>query len=88
MDDTSKDIRKKQFEIIMKKPLKERLEGLFEMTELSRAIIQNRIKAKNPGISEIDLKTELFRIFYRSDYDNDTLQIITKQMRNYLKKRR
>jgi len=56
MNDTPKHVQQKQFEIIIAKPLKVRLKGLFEMTELSRKIIQNRIKTKTPDISEIELK--------------------------------
>ncbi|MEA3451676.1 MAG: hypothetical protein U9Q83_07200 [Bacteroidota bacterium] len=83
MNDTPKYIQQKQFEIILAKPLKERLNGLFEMTELSRKIIQNRIKTKNPDISEIDLKIELFKAFYRFDYDKDTLNRIAENMRQF-----
>ena len=83
MNDTPKYIQQKQFEIIIAKPLKERLNGLFEMTELSRKIIQNRIKTKMPDISEIDLKVELFRTFYRFDYDKETLDRIAENMKQY-----
>lgn len=83
MNDTPKYIQQKQFEIIIAKPLKERLNGLFEMTELSRKIIQNRIRTKMPDISEIDLKVELFKAFYMSDYDKDTLNRIAENMRQW-----
>jgi hypothetical protein len=56
------------------------------MTELSRTIIRNRIKEKNPGISEVDLKIELFKTFYRSDFDDETLKLITDNMRATLTK--
>ena len=83
MNDTPKHIQKKQFEIIMAKPLKERLNGLFEMTELSRKIIQNRIKTKTPDISEIELKIELFKTFYRFDYDKETINRIAESMKQF-----
>ena len=53
------------------------------MTELSRTIIQNRLKEKYPGISEADLKIELFKTFYRFDFDADTLNRIADDMRKY-----
>ncbi len=84
MNDTPKYIQQKQFEIIIAKPLKERLNDLFEMTELSRKIIQNRIKSKMPDISEIDLKVELFKTFYRFDYDKGTLNKIADNMKLFL----
>lgn len=83
MNDTSRDIRQKQFEIVMAKPLKRRLDGLFEMTELSRKIIQNRIIAKNPEISEVELKVELFKIFYQSDFDKHSLNQIADSIKRY-----
>lgn len=81
MNDTPKYIRQKQFDIIMSKPLMERLNNLFELTELSRRIIQNRIKTQNPGISESDLKAELFKTFYRFDFDQETLLEIAEKLR-------
>ena len=84
MNDTPKYILRKQYEIISAKPLKERIKGLFELTELSRKIIRNRIKNKFPGISETDLKIELFRIFYKQDFDKETLARITEQMKQNL----
>ena len=87
MNDTSRDIRQKQFEIVMAKPLKKRLDGLFEMTDLSRKIIQNRIIAKNPKITEVDLKVELFKVFYQSDFDEHSLQQIAVSIRHYWKRK-
>ena len=83
MNDTPKHILQKQFEIISSRPLSEKISGLFEMTELSRQIIKNRIKEKNPGISEVDLRIELFKTFYRFDFDKDTLNRIADSMRQY-----
>ncbi|MCX6251796.1 MAG: hypothetical protein NTX61_13720 [Bacteroidetes bacterium] len=74
----------KQFEIIYAKPLKERLEGLFEMTELSRKIIQNQILAKRPELNKNELQIELFKIFYRFDFDEETLNRIAESMRQFL----
>lgn len=84
MNDTPKHILKKQFEIIYAKPLKDKIAGLFEMTELSRSIILNQLKLKNPEFSEIDLKIELFKKFYKFDFDNETLNIIADKMRQFL----
>ena len=87
MNDTSHDIRQKQFEIIMAKPLKKRLEALFEMTDLSRKIIQNRIIAKNPEISEVELKVEMFKVFYQSEFDEHSLQQIADSIKQYWEKK-
>jgi len=86
MNDTPKYIQQKQFEIIYSKTLKEKIAGIFEMTELSRTIIHNQLRLKRPDLSEIDLKIELFRIFYRDDFNAETLNQIAESMRNYLSK--
>jgi hypothetical protein len=62
----------KQFDIIYAKPLEERINGIFEMTELSRKIIQNQIHLKRPELSDIEMKIELFKTFYRFDFDQET----------------
>jgi hypothetical protein len=84
MNDTPKFILQKQFEIIYAKPLKEKIAGLFEMTELSRKIILNQLRIKNPELSEIDLKLELFKAFYKFDFDKETLNKIAENMRQFL----
>ena len=83
MNDTPKYILQKQFEIIYAKPLKEKLEGLFEMTELSRKIIQNQIVMKQPELSEKEIKAELFKVFYRFDFDEVTLNRIAESMKGF-----
>ena len=78
MNDTPKCILQKQFEIIYAKPLKDKIAGLFEMTELSRKIILNQLRIKHPDLSEIDLKVELFKTFYKFDFDKETLNKIAE----------
>ena len=84
MNDTPKYIMQKQFEIIFAKPLNERLNSLFEMTELSRNILKNRIKIQEPKLSKIDLQVKLFKMFYRFDFDKETLNLIAENMKNNL----
>jgi hypothetical protein len=84
MNDTPRHILQKQFEIIYSKPLKERIAGLFEMTELSRKIILNQLKTNHPELSEIELKIELFKTFYKFDFDKEKLDQIAENMRKFL----
>lgn len=84
MNDTPRYILQKQFEIIHAKPLKERLQGLFEMTELSRKIIQNQLISKKPELTKIEIKIELFKAFYRFDFDEVTLNRIAEKMKQFL----
>lgn len=73
MNDTPESIRIKQFEIVNSIPLKRRITMLFDLTELSMQLIRNRLKQTNPGLSEPQIKKELFKIMYKSDFDIDTL---------------
>ena len=84
MNDTPEELRRKQFEIMMAIPEEVRIRQLFEMTELSRKIIEGRIRAANPEISPTELKVEVFKTFYRSDFDDQTMQRILESMREYL----
>lgn len=84
MNDTPEELRRKQFEIMMAIPEEVRIRQLFEMTELSRKIIEGRIRTANPEISPTELKVEVFKTFYRSDFDDQTMQRILESMREYL----
>ena len=88
MNDTPRSVLKKQFEIIYAKPLREKLEGLFEMTELSRKIIQNQLVSRRPELTEVEVKIEMFKLFYKSDFDETTLYQITEQMKQFLSQTR
>ena len=87
MKDTEQDIKQKQYEIVMSQPLKKRLDNLFEMTDLSRKIIQNRIIERNPNISEVELKVELFKVCYRFDIDKNLMHQIAESIRQYWEKK-
>ena len=84
MNDTPRYVLQKQFEIMNSKPLRDRISGLFEMTELSRDIVLNQLRRKNPEFNEIDLKIELFKAFYRFDFDDGTLNKIAGEMKEFL----
>jgi len=84
MRDTPRSVLQKQFEIIHSKPLKEKLEGLFEMTEMSRKIIRHQIMSKQPELTEAEIRIELFKTFYRFDFDSETLNRIAESMKQVL----
>ena len=83
MNDTPYEILKKQFEIINAMPFSKRLELAFDLTDLSREIIRNRIKEREPDISESDLNVELFKTFYRFDFEEKELNAIAEHLRLY-----
>jgi len=81
MNDTPEEIRKIQFEILNKRSDVEKIKGLFDLTELSRKIIVDQLRKKNPEMSETGLKVELFRIFYKDDFEPEKLDEISKFLR-------
>jgi len=81
MNDTPDNIRKMQFQIIHSKPLKERIRMMTEMTDFSRKLIENQIRRRDPEITDIELRMEVFKAFYKDDYDAPTLK---KIMDSYL----
>ncbi|MEN8122372.1 MAG: hypothetical protein ABFS35_18650 [Bacteroidota bacterium] len=86
MNDTPKYMLQKQFEIVNSKSLKEKFLNLFDLTELSIKIISNQIRTKKPDISNIDLKVELFEIFYKDDFDSEELGLIINEIKSFHKK--
>lgn len=82
MNDTPEYILKKQFELYNSLPSEEKIKHLFDLTILSRQIISNRIKEEFPGISEPELNIELFKRFYRTDFDTETMKKIELFLRN------
>ena len=86
MKDTPDHIIRKQFDIIHSKPIRERLRMMTEMTELSWSIIENQIRKKAPHLTEDEVKIEVFKIFYKSDFDKDTMEKIINSLIEYHKK--
>jgi len=78
MYDTSEEIYDKQFEIFMKKPLKERFLLNLDLTEFIIEMTKKRIKAKNKDISERNLKIEFFKEFYAEDFTKEEINEIIK----------
>jgi hypothetical protein len=83
MNDTPDNIRKMQFQIIHSKPLKERVRMMTEMTDFSRKLIENQIRRRDPEITDIELKMEVFKAFYKNDFDAPTLKNIMESYRKY-----
>lgn len=81
MNDTPDYIIKKQFEIIMSKPLRERILMTFDMIEFARKCVENRIRSMNPAISDIDLKITVFNIFYE-DLPEKTKKGVAEMMQH------
>ena len=64
MQDTPDYIYKKQHEIFMQKPAKERFLLNLELTEFVREMTKRRIIKQYPNISKAELQCEMFKQSY------------------------
>ena len=83
MTDTSPEIEQIQIEIMLSKSESERFRIGDELNAFGRKVLESSIRQKYPGISEIDLKTEVLKICYSSFYSPDELERIIQSMRDY-----
>jgi hypothetical protein len=58
----------------------ERMMMGFSMFETSRTLVRVGILSRRPGISEKDLKIEMFKIFYGRDFDPATREKIINSL--------
>ena len=84
MTDTSPEIEKIQLEIMLSKSESERFRIGDELNAFGRKVLENSIRREFPGISEIDLKIELFRRCYVSYFSQDEIDRIVLSMKTYL----
>ena len=83
MTDTPLHIYEKQYEIMMAKPMSERILLGFETIDTTRQWIENSIKKDNPAISEIDLAIAVFLRYYRIEFSEIQVESIIKSLRAY-----
>jgi len=86
MSDTTHDISRKQIEILLAKSEEERFKIGDELASFGRKVLESSIRNENPGISEIDLKTEVFKRCYSMAYSAEELNLIISAMRDFLLK--
>lgn len=86
MQDTSEYIRKKQFEIIYAKPLKERVLMTFQLMENAINMANVRIQKQYPHFSEIDVRVQRVREFYKDSFTDAQFLQIELAMRAFFEK--
>jgi hypothetical protein len=88
MTDTTFEITTKQLEILLSKSESERFRIGDELNTFGRKVVESLIRQNYPGISEIDVKIEVFKRCYSALYPPDELDRIVLSMRDYLWKGR
>ena len=84
MTDTPDEISRKQLEILLSKPEGERFRIGDELSSFGKKVLESSIRDENPGISEIDLKTEIFKRCYSMYYSPEEMIRIIDSMRAFL----
>jgi hypothetical protein len=81
--DTHEDFYHKQREMWFAKTPGERFIAGLQMMDDSKALVEAGIRLRNPGMSEVDVKMEWFKMMYKDDFNTDELNHITEQLRLY-----
>ena len=76
MKDTDPEILERYERMLLKKSDIERLMMGFFMYEMARQLVKASILERNPGISPLELKKEVFSRFYENDFSPPLLQEI------------
>jgi hypothetical protein len=84
MTDTPEDIVKKQIGILLSKTEEERFKIGDELSAFGRKVVESSIRQEIPGISEVNLKTEVFRRCFSTVYSPEEMNSILASMRNFL----
>jgi hypothetical protein len=84
MTDTSPETVKVQLEIMLSKSESERFRIGDELNAFGRKVLESSIRRDFTGISEIDLKIEVFRRCYVSFFSQDEIERIIISMKTYL----
>jgi hypothetical protein len=83
MPDTTHDILSKQREILLSKSSGERFIIGEEAIAFGYMVVENSIRQKNPGISEIDLKIAVCRRYYGNQFTLEETDKIIQSIQNY-----
>ena len=86
MTDTTSEILTKQIEIFLMKSESERFRIGNDLNKFGRKVVESSIRQDHPGISQIDIKIEVFKRCYNDFYSPDELSRIILSMKNYLDK--
>jgi hypothetical protein len=86
MKDTASEMVFKQLEIFLSKSESERFQISDDLNMFGRKVLESSIRQEQSGITEIDLKIEVFKRCYNDFYSPDEFSRIILSMRNYLQK--
>ncbi len=80
MNDTPVQMQKKQFEIYQSKSMDEKFRMVVDMMEFGMNQTQSVLKEWYPLKSELELRVEFFKIYYRDDLNSERMNLLVNQM--------
>lgn len=81
MQDTTPEIKQKQFEIIFSKTEAERLMMGLEMMDDMRKMVMQRIRSENHDLSETELRVRFVTRYYKNDFTPEQFTRIVEWLR-------
>jgi hypothetical protein len=69
MNDTPLDVQRTFTALMMQRSEHDRAMMAFEMFDLARTLMTADIRARHPGISDVELRVQIFERTYGSDFD-------------------
>jgi hypothetical protein len=82
MNDTPPDVDRMFTTLMMRRSESDRAMMAFEMFDLARVLMTADIRARHPGISDVELRVQIFERTYGADFDAATLAKIAKRIRS------
>lgn len=83
MRDTSPEMDQKMREMISKKTPAERVKMGCSMHDMSKILVGLGIRSRNPNISPVEFRKELFLSFYGNDFDAVQKEKILKHLESF-----
>lgn len=81
MNDTPSDVDQTITALMMQRSESDRALMAFEMFDLARALMTADIRARQPGISEVELRVQIFERTYGADFGPAERARIIRRMR-------
>lgn len=81
MNDTPPAVRAVFTTLVMQRSASERAMMAFEMFDLARTLMTADIRARHPGISDAELRVQIFERTYGSDFDEADRARIARRIR-------
>lgn len=81
MNDTPPDVAAVFTALVMQRSEGERAMMAFEMFDLARALMTADIQARHPGISETELRVQIFERTYGNDFGEAERERIVQRIR-------